>query len=193
MNPPADRHLCEMTSAAISQLVHASPWAIRLHAAVLTLEAISGCAPQVVSVRAVAYNRSAILRLGGALIPESDAELAHLREQVGPAMLPLGFDATHAVVACGDLFIELSSWIDHDAAGVIVQPLVGQLPRNGSRRWTTEARRFGVSIAYELRPDVTVPQLSESSRHLASHLATKVIAHVRWNLDAPLSRNERSA
>lgn len=143
-------------------------WQVRMLAAQLLIHDLTGITPQILPVRAVAYGRSAVHRLGGALMPRTDAELAHFREQAGPAMTPLGQHGIHAVLVIDELIIELATSNDHHGSGVILTPFAAPLSRGRPALWTIDGLRFGVTVIYEHLPEAVLSPMSaadEASAH----------------------------
>jgi hypothetical protein len=161
--------------AAVQQVAAHASWAARICAAAIALRELTGRDPLIVPVRGVAYNRGAVLRLGGALYPTSAGELEYFREQVGRAMLLLGFDAVHAVISFGDHALELSLPRDH-AAGVMTEPFAFDVSRSNEAEWRVNAPRFGVTYVYQRiqqpleLPELNVVQLAHDIAERARHL-----------------------
>jgi len=178
---------CQTVCAAVADIGFASSWRVRLRAAELLIGELTQTVPSVQVVRAVAYGRSAVWRLGGAPIPASDVEFAHYRHQVGPAMLVLGTDdEQQAVLIIADsVMMELASWNDHDDPGVLIRPFV-YAPRSiDGPRFVVEGVSSGATVAYELVPNATLDPLNRTYEQLARQLARAAAPRVRWSLDSP--------
>lgn len=158
---------CRDLCAALADISGQVSWPVRLAAAAMALESVTGIKPVVVTVRAAAYSRSAVLRLGGAMIPQHQGEVEHFREQVGPAMILLGLEgaAPHAVLAVGTHLVEVAHGVDWNDRGVLVRPFAHAPGARGSR-WSVGGLRFGVTVAYEQVPRSSV-QLSDGAAVLA--------------------------
>jgi hypothetical protein len=188
------RSTCEAVCAAVADIGFHAGWHVKLRATELLLEQLVDANVHVMVVRAVAYGRSATHRLGGALIPESDAELEQFREQVGPAMLTLGHDVAHAVLVIDrTLIIELASWLDHDDPGVMLQPFVAWLPADSQKRIVVEGLTYGVSVVYQPVPTAALEPLNRTYEQIARQLAWNAAPRVRWSLDSPQARKQASA
>ncbi|MCB0877371.1 MAG: hypothetical protein KDC46_00115 [Thermoleophilia bacterium] len=149
MSYPASIVTSQAVCTAIREIAGRASWSVRIHAAALALRELTGRDPRIVPVRAVAYTRGAVLRLGGALFPTSAGELEYFREQVGRGMLLLGFDSVHAVVAFDDHALELSLPGDH-TAGVMTEPFAFEAALGRERALQASAPRFGVSYVFDV-------------------------------------------
>jgi hypothetical protein len=164
-------------------------WHVRLRAAQLLLIHLAGVEPRIQRVRGVVYGRSALHRLGSPLVPETEAELAQFREQVGPAMLLLGHDEPHAVLVAEDRYlVELYSWNDHNDPGVLIQPYARDLGTNSGPRVTVEDVASGGVAVYELLPGASLPALNRMYEQMAVQLARAAAPRVRWQLDSAPQR-----
>jgi len=126
------REICDRLHDAATQehsLQH------RISATIVLIERLTGIEAEVLPVRAVLYSRSAVNRLGGAMMPAHAGEIAHFREQVGPAMILLGIDQPHAVLLAADLMIELADSAQWAQRGVLLHPFVANRPTDLTQ-WT---------------------------------------------------------
>lgn len=139
--------LCHALCEQLSLVAPTPPHAVRLAAVALTLEGLTGTTPSVVPVRAALYGRAAVLRLGGAHLPTHQGEIDHFREQVGPAMILLGFDEPHAVLQLDGIYIEVADASDWGGRGVLLRPFPHAIP--DSDTWTAEGLRHGATITYQ--------------------------------------------
>lgn len=142
---------CRDVCAVLADLGTAVTWSTRLAATAVALEQLTGIVPTVIPVKAAAYSRSAVFRLGGAMVPQHQGEVAHFREQVEPAMVLLGLEggAAHAVLLLDGLaVVEVAHGIDWNDRGVLVRPFVHMSSPRGDE-WIVDGLRYGVSIAYE--------------------------------------------
>jgi len=154
------REICDRLSHA----GHDMPWEQRLQAAVLLLHRLTNVEVEVLPVRAVLYSRSARYRLGGPMMPEHAGDVAHIREQVGSSMVLLGVERLHAVILVGSVMIEMidaQQWSDQ---GVLLRPFVADRPIDLSQ-WTVEGLRYGVSVTYEHRPEISVALTADLVAH----------------------------
>ncbi len=185
--------VCVAVNAAISDLGFAASWHVRLRAAQLLIAHITQSLPTVQVVRGIAYGRSALFRLGEPMLPQTDLEMVHYRERVGPAMLLLGFDQLHAVlIVGGHVLVELASWNDHDDPGVLMQPFVRVMPPEVDERFVVDGISTGAAIAYQ-RVDDVLPPLNRTYEQMARQLATSCAPRIRWQLDSQRSRKESPA
>ncbi len=142
---------CRDLCAVLADIGSSVTWRTRIAATAVVLEQMTGIVPTVVPVKGAAYSRSAVFRLGGAMVPQHQGEVEQFREQVGPAMVLLGFDreAPHAILSiAGTLVVEVAHGADWNDRGVLVRPFVHTTnPRAGA--WIVDGLRYGVSIAYE--------------------------------------------
>ena len=195
MSAPADlRSTCDAICTVLADAGSATSWRVRLHAAEMLITQFTDASVEVLVVRAIAYGRAATLRLGGAMLPTSDAERAHIREQVGPAMLALGYDDHHAVlVVNGQLIMDVASWHDHHDPGVLLYPYVAELDLAAPAPVVIEGLPYGVAIVYDAVPATTLAMLTREHRRLVHELAASAAPRVRWRLDSPPTLTERSA
>lgn len=186
---------CAVVCDAVADVGFAYSWRLRLRAAELLIRELTQTEPNVQIVRAVAYGRSAILRLGGAPIPGSDTELAHYRHQVGPAMLVLGSDdEQHAVlVIAGSVLMELTLWNDHDDPGVLIRPFVHAPHGIDGPRFVADGVSSGATVAYEVVPNANLEPLNRTYEQIARQLAWNAAPRVRWSLNSPQARKQASA
>jgi hypothetical protein len=142
--------LCRDLCAALAGLGAAVSWSVRLAATTRALQQLTGIAPEIVVVRAAAYSRSAVFRLGGAMVPRHQGEVEHFREQVGPAMTLLGITsrAAHAVLCIEGVIVEVAHGADWGDRGVLLRPFV-YAPGRSVDAWIVDGLRYGVSVAYE--------------------------------------------
>lgn len=143
--------ICRDLCAVLADLGGSVAWRTRLAATAVVLEQMTGIVPTVIPVKAAAYSRSAVFRLGGAMVPQHQGEVEQFREQVEPAMVLLGFDreAPHAVLSiAGMLVVEVAHGADWNDRGVLVRPFVHTTNPRGDT-WIVDGLRYGVSIAYE--------------------------------------------
>lgn len=140
------RDLCAVLADSGSKV----GWRLRLAAAAIALERVVGVRPAVVPVRAAAYSRSAIFRLGGAMVPQHQGEIDHFREQVGPAMILLGIEraSPHAVLSIGQCVVEVAHGGDWNDRGVLVRPFV-HVCAGRDAGWIVDGLRYGVAVVYE--------------------------------------------
>ncbi len=148
------RDLCAVLGDAGSNV----DWHLRLSAAAIALDRIVGVEPMVVPVRAAAYSRSAIFRLGGAMVPQHQGEIDHFREQVGPAMILLGVEHTpaHAVLSIGPCVVDVAHGADWNDRGVLIRPFT-HLCDSRESGWIVDGLRYGVTVIYEHANVATVP------------------------------------
>lgn len=170
---------------SVRELAAHTPWSARVGATAIALRELTGHEPTILSVRAAAYTRGAVLRLGGTLFPASASELEYFREQVGRGMLLLGFDSPHAVVAFDDHALELSLPTDH-TTGVMTEPFAFHATFGKNRHVQASAPRFGVS--YVFHPAIQPIRLPNQN---VDHLALRIADRARELLSE--SRVARSA
>ena len=89
------------------------------------------------------------------MMPAHAGEIAHFREQVGPAMILLGIDQPHAVLLAADLMIELADSAQWAQRGVLLHPFVANRPTDLTQ-WTITGLRYGVTATYQHHPDLAV-------------------------------------
>ncbi len=187
-NPLED--VCIAVVDAVAEAGYAVSWHVRFRAAQLLIAHITQSVPNVRVVRGIVYGRSALFRLGGALIPRTDAELAQFDDQVGPAMVLLGYDQPHAVLVVGPHVMDLAYWNDHDDPGVLIHPFVGRLPAEPSDEAVIEDLPMGTAVAYQFLPEETLPALNRTYEQMARQLAASAAPRVRWHLDSGRPREE---
>jgi hypothetical protein len=157
MTHPVSIATSQAVCTAVREVAARASWQERVHATALALRMLTGREPAIVPVRAVAYTRRAVLRLGGALFPTSESELEYFREQVGRGMLLLGFDSPHAVIAFDDHALEISLPGDH-TGGVMTEPFAFHAALDRKHQVQADAPRFGVSYVFHLaRPPQRIP------------------------------------
>lgn len=181
---------CLAVIDAVDDLGFSAPWHVRFRAAQLLIAHITQSVPTVQVVRGIVYGRSALFRLGGALIPRTQEELAQFHEQVGPALVLLGYDQPHAVLIVGPYVVELTCWNDHDDPGVLIHPFVGQLPVEPSDEVVIDDVPIGAAVAYQLQRGETLPSLNRTYEQMARQLAASAAPRIRWQLDSRRPREE---
>lgn len=146
--------ICRDLCAVLADLGGSVAWRTRLAATAVVLEQMTGSVPTVVPVKVAAYSRSAVFRLGGAMVPQHRGEVDQFREQVDPGMALLGFEqqAPHAVLLVAGVVVEVAHGADWNDRGVLVRPFVHTTNSLGDT-WIVDGLRYGVSIAYE-RADI---------------------------------------
>jgi hypothetical protein len=153
MNASRIEALCHDLCATLAEET-AVAWRVRIAAAAIVLERFLDARPVVLHVRAAVYGRSAVFRLGGAMVPQHQGEIDHFREQVGPAMVLLGIgdgSASHAVLSIGGVMLELAHGADWNDRGVLLRPFARTY--GGEEVWTVGGLRYGAIVSYECVED----------------------------------------
>lgn len=178
--PPADPiELADWAARAVGAMAPTATHPERLLAIHLLLQAI-GIRLLPVAVRGVVYGRSAVLRLGGPLMPYNDGEWHHFAEQVGPAMAAIGVDAPHAVLVGDDGLLVEPGNLRVDGIAGMVEPLAHRVV--GPEPWIADGLRYGLCIIYDRQTCHSPPTPDAACLHRAASLA-------RWVLDARDWRN----
>jgi hypothetical protein len=151
----------------------------RLAAASVVLKRLTGQEPTRLVVRAALYGPLAAARLGGRHVPIDQAEVEHFCEQAGPGLVLLGFGPPHAILAAGDVMLELAHSRDWNDRGVLLRPFARPLP-TPTDVWTVIDLRYGACITYQrLAIEPVSMELDLVARRVARTLEAAALDEVR--------------